>query len=538
MNTCVSTRKLFFIPTRSWLAAAIALPFVGASTLQADVHVSPLFSDGAVLQRGMAVPVWGTADAGEAVTVTLNGKTAKVTADTSGNWSLKLPELAAGGPFDLTIAGKNTLVVHDVAVGEVWVASGQSNMQFPLQTFNPKDPVYGPKAQQEIAAVNDPLIRMFNVVRKVSPDKAVDNVTGPEGSWKAATPENAGQFSAVGYYYARELRRKLNVPVGIIHSSWGGTPVAAWTSQSVMAANPTFKVVLDNWEKKLATYPEDKKTYEEQMVTWKQAADAAKAEGKPAPKKPEEPMGPTHHYRPGTLFNGMLNPLIPYGIKGAIWYQGESDGYPDTALRYRTLFPAMIQDWRARWNQGSFPFLFVQLANFQTPQASPSEGGWGLIREAQLLSLSTPNTGMASAIDLADPENPKDVHPHNKVEVGRRLSLIAFATVYGEKVSSYSGPLYSGVKFAGKEARLSFTHVDGGLAAKGEKLNGFAIAGNDHRFVWADARIDGDAVVVSSPEVVEPVAVRYGWAMNPIGNLVNKDGLPASPFRTDTEAAY
>lgn len=521
-----------------WLAAIVAFPFMGSAPTRADVHLSPLFTDGAVLQRGTMVPVWGTADPGEAVTVKLNGKQAVATADDAGHWTVKLPALEAGGPFDLTVTGKNAVVVHDVAVGEVWVASGQSNMEFPLRTFNPADPVYGPKSQEEIAKVNDPLLRMFTVPKKVSPDVCIDNITGPEGSWKVASPENAGKFSAVAYYYASELRRTLKVPVGIIHTSYGGTPAEAWTSLSALKAEPKLKPVLDAWEKKLAAYPAVLKNFEEvQTPAWKAAAEQAKAEGKPEPKKPRRPTGPDSPGRPGTLFNAMLNPVIPYAMKGVIWYQGEANG--NDGATYKTLFPAMIKDWRSRWNQGDFPFLFVQLANYQLPQTQPVErSGWPFLREAQLMTLSTTaNTGMATAVDLADPEKPADIHPHNKREVGRRLSLIALTNVYGQKVSSFSGPIYSGFKTTGNKVRLSFTHVDGGLVANGDKLKGFAIAGKDGKFEWADAQIEGDAVVVSSQAVAEPVAVRYGWAMNPIGNLCNKEGLPASPFRTDTETA-
>jgi len=528
--------KMSLPPCGRLLAAVVALHFAGVANVVADVHLSPLFSDGAVLQRGMAVPVWGTADAGETVTVSINGKQAKATADASGNWLLKLPEMTAGGPFDLTAAGKTTVVAHNVAIGEVWVASGQSNMQFPLKTFAPTDPVYGPKAAAEIAAVNDPMLRMFTVVRKVSPDSPIDNKKGPDGKWQAASPENAGGFSAVAYYYARELRAKLNVSVGIIHSSWGGTPAEAWTSQGGLAAVPALKTYFDRWEKRLSTYDADKKTYDDALVVWKAEVEKAKAAGQPTPKKLSEPMGPTSSYRPATLFNAMINPLIPYGIKGVIWYQGESNG-GEPGL-YRVLFPTMIQDWRAHWGEGAFPFLFVQLANFGIQQKAPSEGGWAGIRESQAMTLSLPNTGMAVAIDLADAEKPDDVHPHNKAEVGRRLSLAAMANVYGEKVGSYSGPVYSGVKFSGGEARVSFIHADGGLVAKGDALKGFAIAGKDGKFVWADAKIAGDTVVVSSAQVTDPAEVRYDWAQNPIGNLYNKEGLPASSFRTNTDSAY
>jgi sialate O-acetylesterase len=254
------------------LAASLFFCLAAATTAMADVHLVPLFSDGAVLQRGMPVPVWGTADAGEMVTIRLDGKQAKATADASGHWALTLPVLTAGGPFDLTVAGKNTLILHDVLVGEVWIASGQSNMEFPLQTFASSDPVYGPKAREAIASIHDPLLRMFTVVKKVSPDGPLGNEKGPTGSWKSALPENAAKFSAVGYHYGNELRRKLNVPVGIIHTSWGGTPAEAWTSQSVLAANPKLKELFDQWDQRLAAYPADQKIYDEQTLpTWQRS---------------------------------------------------------------------------------------------------------------------------------------------------------------------------------------------------------------------------------------------------------------------------
>ena len=528
----MKTRSLKY---RLYLTAALALSLTGASSARADVHLPTLFSDGAVLQRGMTVPVWGTADAGESVTVTIKDKTVKATADASGKWNLKLPVMEAGGPFELTVKGKNTLVLHQVAVGEVWIASGQSNMEFPLKTFKPEDPVYGPKSKAEIATINDPMLRMFTVAKKTSPEAVIDNLTGAAGgSWQAAAPENADKFSAVAYHFARELRDKLKVPVGIIHTSWGGTPAEAWTSRGVLEADPKLNPIVEKWKQLVADYPANEKIYNEKaLVEWKQAVAKANAEGKTVPKPPRSPQGPNSAHYPATLFNAMINPLIPYGIQGAIWYQGESNS--SDAVTYQTLFPSMIQDWRSHWHQGDFPFLFVQLANFQRPQNAPSEGGWGPIREAQLKTLSTPNTGMACAIDLADPENPGDIHPHNKREVGRRLSLLALANVYHQPIPSYSGPLYSSVQFAGNQARLNFSHTEGGLAARGDALKGFAVAGTDGKFVWADAKIEGNTVVVSSAQVPQPAAVRYGWASNPIGNLYNKEGLPASPFRTDGE---
>ena len=519
-------------------SVALLLLLWGSATAWADVRLSPLFSAGAVLQRDRAVPVWGTADVGEAVTVAIHGVSAQAIADHSGHWTLKLPALKAGGPWDLTVNGKNQLVVHDVAIGEVWFASGQSNMAFPLATFTPDDPVYGPKARQMIAAVNDPLLRMFNVTLNRSPHTVLDNVNGLKGAWKAAAPESAGQFSAVAYHYAHALRQKLQVPVGIINASWGGTGAEAWTSREALKSDPLLQAIMEGWDKALEEYPAKHKLREEEIATWKKAVAAAKGQGKAAPKLlGGNPRGPESQNRPATLFNAMVAPAMPYGIKGVIWYQGEANGAQGPL--YRVLFPTLIRDWRSHWNEGDFPFLFVQLANYMGLQTLPSENGFNPfapIREAQMLTLAAvPNTGMASAIDLADPENPGEIHCHNKEEVGRRLALIAFATVYGQKVASYSGPLYSSLKIVGGKARVSFTHTDRGLVAKGDKLQGFALAGQDGHFVWGDATIDGNEVVVTSAQVSSPVAVRYGWAMNPIGNLYNQAGLPASPFRTDTE---
>jgi sialate O-acetylesterase len=541
LPSAVNGKTFFFRLAMRFVAAGLVL--LAVSTALAETRLSPLFSDGAVLQRGREVPIWGGADPGESVTVRMNGKEAVGTADGSGRWSVKLPSQDAGGPFDLTVQGKNTIVLHDILVGEVWVASGQSNMNFPLQTFVPADPVYGPPAKEAIAAANDPMLRMFNVKPSVSPDKPADNLELPDGQWKASTPETAGKFSAVAYYFATELRKSLNVPVGIIHSSIGGTPAETWMSQPAIASLPECKPVLEKWEKLIEAYPDATKTYQEKTLPeWKAAAEKAKAESLPPPRRMYPPMGPNHFARPSTLFNGMIAPLIPYGIQGVIWYQGEANSGGNllacNPVVYRTLFPALIKDWRTSWGQGDFPFLFVQLANLRALQTKPVEtAGLGKIREAQMMALSVPNTGMATAIDLADMENPDDIHPHNKKEVGRRLSLIALAKVYQQKIPSYSGPLFSGFKVEGSQVRLNFTHVDGGLTAEGDKLEGFAIAGKDGRYVWGNAKIDGETVLVSSDLVSEPANIRYGWAFNPIGNLRNKAGLPALPFRTDTEAA-
>ena len=523
--------------SKSSLALALAMLLAGASIAVANVKPGPLFSDGAVLQQGANTPVWGIADPGEKVTVSIQGKQVSVTTDAQGHWMVRFPELTAGGPYTMTISGKNSVDIPNVAIGEVWVASGQSNMDFPLSTYKPTDPVYGPKAREEISKVNDPLLRFFIVSKRTAYEAPLPNDVNPPGGWKEANPKNAYGFSGVAYHYAEQLRKNLNVPVGIIQSAWGATFAQAWTSKEGFESDPALKGILDGKERTIAGYPDALKKFQtEEIPSWNKACEVAKAQGKPLPKYPRGPMSPTDKMVPATLFNAMINPLIPYGIKGVIWYQGEADA--GNYRQYRLLFPAMIRDWRKHWGQGDFPFLFVQLANIGKPQQAPSEGGWSGQRESQLMTLSVTNTGMACAIDLCDPDNPGDIHPHNKAEVGRRLSLIAFSQVYGKPVPSYSGPVYSGVQFQGGNAVLNFNHADGGLISKGgspDKVSGFAIAGTDGKFVWGNAKIVGNTVVVSSPEVPQPAMVRYDWSGNPIGNLNNAEGLPAVPFRTDPD---
>lgn len=521
--------------SRLSLSLALALPLFCPTALLADVSLPSLFSEGAVFQQKQPIPVWGTAEAGEAVTVTLAGNEVKTTADASGNWFVKLPSVPAGGPFELSVKGNNVVVVPDVAIGEVWLASGQSNMAFRLQVPGAPDSPYVVEAEKEIQAANDPMLRMLTV-RKKATTEPVDKMVSLEGTWTAASPEAAGRFSAVAYHFAKELRRKLKVPVGIIHSSWGGTPAQAWTNLAALEAEPTLAHYGPMRLNYIEQFPEAEKIYKEvTLAQWQTKVDAAKAAGKNPPRQPRPPIGPESSQLPGSLYNAMIHPLIPYGIRGVIWYQGEANA--SKGKEYRTLFPALIKNWRSEWKQGDFPFLFVQLANYQTPQTEPVEKApWAMLREAQLMTLAVPHTGMASAIDLADPEKPGDIHPHNKKDVGLRLALNALAKVYDQPVASYSGPIFSSMKTEGNKVRLSFEHADGGLQAKGEKLLGFAIASKEGAFVWADAVIEGDTVVVSSEQVKEPARVRYGWATNPIGNLYNKEGLPASPFRTDTEA--
>jgi sialate O-acetylesterase len=486
-------------------------------TAGAAVSVPNIIGDHMVLKADKPLPIWGKAAPGEKVSVTFNGKTESAIADSNGKWLVKLAKAKAGGPFEMTIAGKdNTLKFSDILVGEVWIGSGQSNMQFQVnQAIN---------GEKEIADAKYPEIHLFSVKLTVAGEPQ-DNC---EGSWTVCTPETVPSFSAVLYFFGRDLHKDLKVPVGLINSSWGGTPAESWTSRPTLENDPDLAKIVTYWDKTLADYPKAKADYDAAFAKWKEGADKAKAEGKPEPGgKPSEPRGPQHSWRASGLFNAMIAPLVPYAISGSIWYQGESNA--GRAFQYRKLFAAMIEDWRKAWNQGPFPFYFVQLANFTDSKPDPDESEWAELREAQTMTLSLKNTGMAVIIDIGDA---KDIHPKNKQDVGKRLELNALAKDYGQKVE-YSGPMYKSMKVKGNAIELSFDHVSGGLSAKGDSLKGFAIAGEDKKFVWADAKIEGKKIIVSSDKVAAPVAVRYAWAHNPVCNLYNGEGLPASPFRTD-----
>jgi len=488
----------------------------------AEVKLPALFGDNMVLQREAKVPIWGTAEPGEQVTVTLAEQRGTATADSAGRWKLEIGPLKAGGPFEITVAGRNTLTLHNVAVGEVWICSGQSNMEMAVGN-SPRAWGGVLNAEQEIAAANYPMIRHFTVKKAVAGQPQHDT----QGQWVAASPQTAGEFTAVGFFFARELHKALGVPIGLIHTSWGGTPAEAWTSAGALAAEPELAPIGMDWEQKLADYPKSLEKYRNQLDEWHQASLKAETDGKLAPPPPQFPSDPySSSWRAAGLYNGMIAPLVPYGIRGAIWYQGESNA--DRAYQYRKLFPVMIQDWRRAWGQGDFPFLFVQLAGF-VQDWSPKTT-WAELREAQLMTLSLPKTGMAVAADIGDPY---DIHPKNKQEVGRRLALAAQAIAYGKDVV-YSGPIYESKTVEGNTIRLRFKHVTGGLTAKGGKpLKGFEVASEDRKFVPAQANIEGNTVVVRSDKVPRPVAVRYAWADYPACSLYNGTGLPASPFRTD-----
>ena len=502
------------VVNRFFLAVTIAAWVTGApSAARAEVKLNALFSDGAVLQQGVAVPVWGTAKDGEKVTVKLQDQTVTTTAK-DGHWLVRLKALKPGEPLTLTVAGEgNSVVVSNLLVGEVWLCSGQSNMGFQLSR--------AANAAEAIAAAGDPQLRLFTV-----PHSAVDTpATDTAGAWMESTPESAAKFSAVAWFFGRELRKTLRVPVGLINSSVGGTPAEAWTSHSTLEGDPELKRALERYADSVKNYDPVAAAAKHQkaLEQYKANVSKAKAAGERLPATPRPPADPSHSTsRPACLYNGMIAPLQPYAIAGAIWYQGEANS--GRAAEYQKLFPAMIRNWRQAWGEGEFPFLFVQIA--------PHQGMSPEIREAQLLSWQkVPRTAMAVITDIG---NETDIHPTQKEPVGARLALAARAIAYGEKIT-YSGPVYDSMKVDGNRAVLSFKHLGSGLMAKDGDLKGFTIAGADGQFTSATAVIEGDKVMVSGAAVEKPVAVRYGWANAPDVNLFNKEGLPASPFRTDVK---
>ena len=669
------------LPLRLAVIAAIS-----TATAFADVKLPAIISDHMVLEKSAKVPVWGKADPGEEVTVRLDGQAAKATADAAGKWmtSLNLKD-SAPGPFELTVEGKNKLAIADVVVGEVWVASGQSNMEFTVGRSLDADKV--------IAQSENPLLRQF-LVKKNPSREALDDT---EGAWVAAGPATTGGFTAVGYFFARRLQNELKVPVGLIHTSWGGTPSEAWTSVEGIDSIPDLKAARERLWTQTEEFPAKKQAFIDGFATWlkenaredKPAADAAafagtdvstdgwvpikvpgvitakglpetgavwlrkevnipakqttnlrlslpidgfesvywngkllkqttyldalgngnirrygpydipaaevregknvlairffepvspaKFAGEPkadaislsgdwmakaeydfpaldpqkvaaAPQQPANPPGPQNVA--SFLFNGMIHPIIPYAISGVIWYQGEANAW--RAYQYRTAFPLLITDWRKQWNQGDFPFYFCQLANYMAKKPEPGDCNWAEVRDAQSRTLKLPNTGQAVLIDIGESG---DIHPRNKKDVGERLALVSLAKNYKKSIP-YSGPVYDSMKIADGKAVLTFKQAGDGLVAKplpetfvvksqtnetaplirnspASQLEGFAICGEDKKWVWADAKIQGNKVVVSSDKVPAPVAVRYAWADNPTCNLYNSAGLPSSPFRTD-----
>lgn len=475
-----------------------------AAAATADVRLPALISPHMLLQRDMPVHIWGKADPGEKVTVGFRGATATATPDMTGRWDVYLPPGPAGGPFELRVQGRNQLVVPDVLVGDLWVASGQSNMEWSVSRSR--------DAAIEIAAANYPQIRIFRVGHKIS-DTPVEDV---EGSWHAVTPESVKEFSAVGYFFARHLNGHLKVPMGVMSAAWGGTPAEAWTSAPALAADASLQPVFANYAAATHVFTRQKARHAALEKAWE-------AGGEKGPY-PNPPRGPADSWMPAGLFNGMIAPLTEMPVKGAIWYQGESNAGLERVGHYRRLFTTMIEDWRREWGVGDFPFLFVQLADFKAWQGSD----WPALRQAQTDTLALRNTGMAVTIDIG---NPTDIHPANKQDVGTRLALAARGIAYGEKLI-YSGPLLRQAHRDGSAIRVWFDFCGAGLVLRGSG-EGFEIAGEDGAWKPATARVDGVTLLVSSPDVAQPVRVRYAWADSPRFSLFNAEGLPASPFRTE-----
>jgi len=547
--TLGNSRPVFTVESSMKLSHRIfALPAFAALAgfVRADVTLAPLFTDHAVLQRDKPVPVWGRADSGEKITVTFREQIRHTTAGADGRWVVLLDALPMNiVGADMAVAGKNALTVRDIVVGEVWLCSGQSNMEFTVEarpgTWQARSRVQN--ATTEIAAANFPLIRHVRIEQTVS-EAPAETVT--TGGWQSATPQTVGAFTAVGYFFARDIFQKLGVPVGIVHSSWGGTPVESWMSPAAVSTDPSFGSITTRWQQAVTDYPTKRAAFEAALVTWtkeeataRREATAAGAKLKPKTDgaklytawlqknpKPRAPRGPGDPWTPTGLYHGMINPLAPYALRGALWYQGESNA--DRAAEYHARFAAMITAWRAHFGQGDFPFYWVNLAHYKN-SADPSGTTYAFLREAQTQTLTLPHTGQALAIDLGLPD---DIHPTNKQDVGRRLALLAKNRVYHTTVDD-TGPTFASCAREGTALRVRFTSASG-LIAHDKPVQSLELAGADKSFRPATAKIDRETLLVSAPDVRDPVAVRYAWKNAPEANLYNGAGLPAVPFRSDT----
>lgn len=493
------------------------------------IELPRMFSDHGVLQQGEAVPVWGWGEAGEGVTVEFGGQKASTIVQKDGAWRVELtsmPANAVGQTMNITGTKTGAAVVNDLLVGEVWMASGQSNMQWSLSQTE--------RAEADIAAADFPAVRMFLSARET----AATPQSKVPGSWFETTPANAGKFSAVGYYFALKLHEELGVPVGIICTAWGGKPSEAFTSREGLLTEPEGKSLIESLDAAVKGFDpaKAKANYEKALAAWKtktaQIKESNKTAEKPQrmPRPPQMPTSPDlNPGKPCSIYNGMIHPWVGYSLKGVIWYQGESNA--SRAKQYETIFPQLILDWRRLWKQ-ELPFYFVQLANFKKPSTEPGvPDEWAELQNAQLLTMALPKTGMAIINDIG---MANDIHPTNKLDVGTRLARWALAKDYGKDGFLISGPIYKSTSIEGDKIKIEFDHAKGLKSRDGGPLKRFEIAGEDQKWFWADARIEGESVIVSSAEVAKPVAVRYAWASNPMGaNLVNGEGLPASLFRTD-----
>jgi sialate O-acetylesterase len=492
----VSSRR-FLICLLVWLAAN--------ATTRADVSIPNIFSDHMVLQQKQANKIWGKADPGESITITIGGQSVATQAYNDGKWVARLPALDAGGPYELSIRGENEITIQDVLIGEVWICSGQSNMRLTVSNSNDPDLIK--------ATANFPEIRMINYPNTGSQTPIW---THENANWMVCSPETVGGFSAVGYFFGLHLHQALGVPIGLVNNSWGGSAADAWINRDLLEADEAYEPTMASW-----------KSNEARFEALSDKSDLSDGEQ----KELNELRGLMNgNQRPANIYNGVLKSHLGYGIKGAIWYQGEANA--SRAYQYRHIFPMMIDNWRQEWGQGEFPFYWVQLADFRAEKPEPAESDWAELREAQTMTMSKlPNTGEAVIIDVGEG---KDIHPRNKLRVGQRLARWALAKQYGYDIA-YNSPIYKSMEKQDGKIILTFEHVDGGWRPFDvEQPLGFAIAGADKKFVWAEAKINKDGTIeVSSEQVSDPVAVRYAWADNPVCNMFDMVGLPLTPFRTD-----
>jgi sialate O-acetylesterase len=518
--------------------ASVLIMLFCSCIITAQIKLSSPFGEHMVLQQGMTVPVWGTASPGEKVSVTIDHMSQTTKALSDGKWKVSFLNLKAGGPYEMKIKGKNTITFTDVYVGEVWLCSGQSNMDMTVAKENRYWCGVFNEAE-EVASANYPLIREFYT--KFSP--SLEPKTEVEGKWEVCSPATVGHFQAAPYFFGRNLFQKMNVPIGLLVTTFGASTAEAWTSSEALTKNPDITFLLDNFKQKVDKFNGDSANtmnkYRKAVADWKGDTAKARAENgdvqanqnRKIPRRPGNPAPWLDQHSPTVLYNGMVAPLASFAIRGAIWYQGESNG--PTAKQYRILMETLIADWRKKWEQGDFPFIYVQLANHQDLITEPvKDDPMVFVREGQLQNLSISNTAMVVAIDNADPKDPGNIHPKNKQAIGLRLAMAARGLVYKENIT-YMGPIYDKMVVEDSSIRIYFKSIGEGLEIKGDKLTGFAIAGEDKKFVWGNAKIDGNTIIISSPEVSKPLAVRYCWAKNPSASLYNKANLPASPFRTD-----
>ena len=465
-----------------------------------DVRLPGIISDHMLLQRDVPARIFGKASPGEAVSVAFRGQTVKTVADPLGRWEVWLQPLTPGPAAEMTITGVNTITVADVLVGDVWVGSGQSNMQWAVRQAD--------NADVEIASAKFPQIRLFYVPRKPSPVPVED----VEARWVVCSPESIAEFSAVLYFFGRQMHQDLKVPMGLIHSSWGGTPIASWISGPSLMGNPRLEPFLTYWQNLILQYPVNASRYDQNVQKW----EAAGSQG----PRPAAPLGPGHAHEPTTLYNGMIAPLVKYTIKGALWYQGETEAGRAQGQVYGDALMTLVQDWRRAFAVGDFPFYWVQLANYGN---AAKNGHWMRVQEGQVKATSLRNTGVAVITDIGNPTN---IHPTNKQDVGRRLALLA--------ENKGASPLYRQFTREGDAFRIWFDHAGRTLKTRGDgPVRGFQIAGSDGKYVPATAKIDGATVLVSSPDIPNPQSVRYAWDYDPAANLINALGLPVSLFRTD-----